>query len=79
MATEAKQFTGWISVEGGLVNLAHVQRITLHHAVDGLFLLVADLADGEQVTLAASEAQETAEKALRYLAANVKAIYPVRG
>jgi hypothetical protein len=78
MATEEKQFTGWISVEGGLVNLAHVHRITLQ-GVDGLFLLVASLADGEQVTLAASEAQDTADKALRYLAANVRAIYPVRG
>ncbi len=77
MATDAKQFTGWMSVEDGLVNLAHVRRIALIE-IEGLHLVVAYLEDGEQVTFGASDNREASEKALRYIAANVKAIYPVR-
>jgi hypothetical protein len=77
MATDAKQFTGWISVDGGLVNLAHVELIDLV-LVEGAYVLRAHLAGGNDVTLALTEDRPTAEKALRYLAANVKAIYPVR-
>ncbi|MGH2709379.1 MAG: hypothetical protein ACRDJF_07710 [Actinomycetota bacterium] len=76
MAT-AKEFTGWISVEGGLINLQHARRISLVE-VENTYLVVAYLEDDEQVTLAATDKREVAEKALRYLAANVKAIYAVR-
>jgi hypothetical protein len=72
-----REFTGWIGVDGGLVNLAHVRRIA-SEPVEGVFLVVAYLEDDDQVTLAATEGEEAANKALRYLAANVKAIYPVR-
>jgi hypothetical protein len=77
MSTEAKPFTGWISVESGLVNLSHAVRIQLHE-VESTFMLAADFDDGEQVSLAVADSREVAEKALRYLAANLKAIYAVR-
>jgi hypothetical protein len=74
---QAREFTGWIGVDGGLVNLAHVRRIVVV-SVEKVFLVVAYLEDDDQVTLATTEDRAVADKALRYLAANVKAIYPVR-
>jgi hypothetical protein len=77
MATETKQFTGWISIDGGLVNLAHVELIDLV-VVEEAYVVRAHLLTGDDITLTATEDRPAAEKALRYLAANVKAIYPVR-
>ncbi len=75
----SKQFTGWVSVEDGLLNLSHVQRITLTSADDKTFLVVAQLNESnEKVTLVTTNDREVAEKALRYLAANVKAISALR-
>ncbi|MGH2732463.1 MAG: hypothetical protein ACRDJG_05935 [Actinomycetota bacterium] len=77
-----KQFTGWVSVEDGLLNLSHVQRITLVSADDKTFLVMAQLGgnnNNEKVTLVSTDKREVAEKALRSLAAKVRAISAVRG
>lgn len=76
-ANNTKEFTGWMSVDDGLVNLAHARRIQLT-TVENLHLVVAHLDDDQKVTLGAAESREVAEKALRYVAANLKAIYAVR-
>jgi hypothetical protein len=66
--------TGWIWVEVGLVNLAHVRRVTLNSADGKTYQVVATL-DHEQgdVTLLATEDRAQAQKLLQRLATNLRA------